>query len=95
MDLTFLGGKECALEPIDNESRVELTAVVRHAANYKSDAEEDEPKTTGNELDVVFEGGETTRKPVTLCVGTNVRSWFRNREAYVNTSAGEVEKLRQ
>ena len=38
MDLTFSGGKECALEPIDNESRVELNAAVRHDANYKSDA---------------------------------------------------------
>ncbi len=57
MDLTFSGGKECALEPIDNESRVDLTAAVRHEANNKSDAEEDEPNTTGNELDVVFQGG--------------------------------------
>ncbi len=94
-DLTFSGGKECAQESSDNESRVDLTAAVRHDANNKSDAEEDEPKTMGNELDVVFEGGETTRKPVTLPVGTNVCSWFRNREAYVNTSAGEVDKLRQ
>jgi hypothetical protein len=31
----------------------------------------------------------------TMCVGTNVSSWFLNKEAYVNSSLGEVVKLRQ
>jgi hypothetical protein len=92
--MTFAGGKECALEPSDNESRVDVTAAVGHDANNKSVAKEDEAMTTGNEVDV-SQRSETTRKPVTLCVGTNVCSWFRNHEAYVNMSAGEVEKLRQ
>jgi hypothetical protein len=76
MDLTFAGGNESALEPIDNEYRGDLTAAVQHDANNKSDAKEYEPKITGNELDVLFQRDETTRKPVTLCVGTNVCSWF-------------------
>jgi hypothetical protein len=33
--------------------------------------------------------------PSTLYEGTNVASWFLNKEAYVNCSVGEVVKLRQ
>ena len=81
MDLTFSGGKECALESFNKHSRVELNAAVRNADNDKSNAKEDEAITTEEE----DEGGETPRQPVSLRVGTNVCTWFRNREAYANT----------
>ena len=90
-EVTFAGGKECALESFNKDSRVELNAAVRNADNDKSNAKEDEAITTEDE----DEGGETPRQLVSLCVGTNVCSWFRNREAYVNTPAVEIEKLQQ
>jgi hypothetical protein len=90
-EVTFAGGKECALESFNKDSRVELNAAVRNADNDKSNAKEDEALTTEEE----DEGGETPRQPVSLCIGTNVCSWFRNCEAYVNTPAVEVEKLQQ
>jgi len=74
-----------------NKSDTQEEGLRQHPFEVNKDAKEDEGITTEDE----DEGGENPRKPVSLCVGTNVCSWFLNREAYVNTPAVEVAKLQQ
>jgi hypothetical protein len=89
------GGKESALEPSGNESRVDVTAAARQKTSNKPDAKEDEAKTAGDEVDMTLAGGKkrniddevdvsqwgkTTRKPIALSVGTNVCTWWQGQD---------------